>query len=160
MEPVTVLAAPQKVSFMLSKNSVSDPENSCGNEVFPVPGTQANPRLGLSTRPVRFRLDAEKADCCRCVYSRPGAVSLPGLDLPGHAPPRLLSRRQHLLGVRQELGGRPRVPHCEPAGPAVPKQVSAALPHSAGRSLEDGSELPLQPPAGHSICLATASRLS
>src|ERR1035441_340145 len=95
MEPVTVLAAPQKVSFILS--SLATDAHGCSRikrtqwfypcasvayQVFPVRDPRVNPRLVSRPTAVKFRLDAEKADSSWCVCCRPRAFCVPCVDTP------------------------------------------------------------------------------
>src|ERR1700724_2611538 len=98
MEPVTTWAAPQNVSFILSR----------------IPrGTKVKPRLVRRDSADRFRLDAEEADHYRCVPRSSGSVGLLRLDAADHAAPRLLSRRQHLLGLGAKPGHGRWISHRE-----------------------------------------------
>jgi hypothetical protein len=47
------------------------------------------------------------------------AVDVAGLAMARYAAPRLLSRRQHLLGLGEELGGGGWISNFEPAESAI-----------------------------------------
>src|ERR1700722_2023301 len=112
MEPVTTWAAPQNVSFILSRIP-EDPGSGVVSKV--------KPRLVPRASTDRFGMDADaaEADGYRCVSGRFGPVRLSGLDAAQHAAPGLLSRRQHLLGLRAKPGDGGRISHPEPAGRAI-----------------------------------------
>src|ERR1700722_12274260 len=141
MEPVTTWAAPQNVSFILSRI----PEDlGCGVV------SKVKPRLVPRASTDRFGMDAdaEEADGYRCVPSRAGSFGIPGLVAAEHAAPGFLPRRQHLLGIRAQPGHGRWISHREPARAAVSNQISAALPRAASRHLETGSAVSSEPAAG------------
>src|SRR5271163_1201068 len=100
---------------------------------------KVNPRLVPRASTDKFGMDADakEADRYRCVPGRAGALRVPRLDAAEHAAPGLLSRRQHLLGLRPQPGDGRWISHPELAGPAVSNQISAALSRAAGRDLEN-----------------------
>src|SRR5580704_1136566 len=139
MERLIVLAARKKVSFISLRitilvsrflwlvsrwrprrtNQERETRNQERKPGVSLSSTQLYSRLVRNVPAVRFGMDAEKADRSRCVRSCAGAFRLSGLGPASHAAPRFLSRRQHLLGIRQKPGAGSRVSHRQPARSAI-----------------------------------------